>query len=240
MRRFPLGTALLLALAAPVSAGPLDMLEGDDGRLDDGITWGLGAGGAGAAVGLGLLYYLGVGGLRHVDKENVLEHPLRHSLLLAVQNEPGVHLRELALRHGTAVTNTQWHLRKLEMAHLVRTQKVHGKRVYYPAQGGIEAKAKAVERSARNNPNADRLTGYLGAHGGANQRVLAEALQMNPGTVRWHLRKLEEAGVVRSIPDGAQTRYFLMKPAAGEADRVAAKTTARAPVEVMPGEGPFQ
>ncbi len=226
MKRIP-NTLPLLALATLLAAliphagaqsqdpiGPDDptgLGNGDGGGLfDNGLVWGLAGGGLGLLALGGLLYYLGVGGLRHIDKQNVLEHPMRQSLLEIVQEEPGVHLRELANRHGTAVTNTQWHLRKLEMANLVKTQKVQGKRLYYPVEGGVDARQKAFQNAALRNENASRILDYVGSHAGCNQRTLAEALEMNPGTVRWHLRKLEDVGMVRSVPEGAQTRYYPM------------------------------
>jgi predicted transcriptional regulator len=208
-------SALLPGEQPTAPADPTDPLSqgGGTSPFHDGLVWGLGLGGAGLAAGLGVLYFLGVGGLRHVDRNNVLEHGMRQELLETIQTRPGVHLRELATHHGTAVTNTQWHLRKLEMAGLVKTQKVQGRRLYYPVQGGSAVKTIAIENAALSNPNAARVTEYLSANGGCSQRSLAEALNMNPGTVRWHLRKLESAGLVRSLQEGAQTRYFLMRVA---------------------------
>ncbi len=212
MRRLLFAAALVVVLPA-ASALPTDLLgEDGDAVFDRGLVWGVSLGGAGLLGVAGILYFL-VGGLRHVDRENVLEHPMRQSLLEMVQACPGVHLRELAARHDTAVTNTQWHLRKLEMAGLVKTQKSQGRRLYYPTQGGVDTRNLAIANAALHNPNAERLRQFLEAHAGCNQRSLAESLGMNPGTVRWHLRKLETAGVVRSIQEGAQTRYFLMQPA---------------------------
>ncbi len=206
---------------APDTGGglPADPGQGPDDNVawDRGLVWGLGAGGVGLAVLAGLAYYLGVGGLRHVDKNNVLEHPMRQSLLDVVESEPGVHLRELAQRHETAVTNTQWHLRKLEMAGLVKTQKVQGRRLYYPTAGGAASKVKAVQNAAMQNPNARRIHDYLQANPGTNQRSLAEALDMNPGTVRWHLRKMESASMVRCVQDGTQSRYFPVADGVGGA-----------------------
>lgn len=219
-----LAIALLFAAASPLAAAALpaeppadasDPLSNGGGSLfHDGLVWSIGLGSAGLAMLLGVLYVLGVGGLRHVDRANVLEHPMRQQLLRAIQERPGIHLRELASAHETAVTNTQWHLRKLEQASLVKTQKVQGRRLYYPVQGGQESKTKAIENAALRNPNAERVTEFLAANAGCNQRVLAEALGMNPGTVRWHLRKLESAGLVRVIQEGAHAHYFLMKPLA--------------------------
>jgi predicted transcriptional regulator len=185
---------------------------GSDGS--DGVDWGsglvvgVGLGSAGLVALAGIAYYLGVGGLRHVDKHNVLEHPMRQSLLDVVEGSPGVHLRDLAQRHDTAVTNTQWHLRKLEMAGLVKTEKVQGRRLYYPTRGGTASKEKAIQNAAMQNPNAQRIADFLAAAPGINQRSLAEALDMNPGTVRWHLRKMESANIVRCVQDGTQSRYF--------------------------------
>lgn len=191
----------------PASTVP-DVGGGEGRDWGRGLVWGVGLGGVGLAALAGIAYYLGVGGLRHVDKDNVLEHPMRKALLEVVETEPGVHLRELASRHGTAVTNTQWHLRKLEMAGLVKTQKVQGRRLYYPTAGGAMAKQAAVQNAAVQNPNARRILDYLQGHAGINQRTLAETLAMNPGTVRWHLRKMESAGMVRCIQDGTQSCYF--------------------------------
>lgn len=209
-----LSAALLLAAPA---AGQTDGLlpQEDQGFWSGGLVWGLSLGGVGLAAAIGIAYYLGIGGLRHIDKANVLEHPMRRSLLEVVEDEPGVHLRELANRHGTAVTNTQWHLRKLEMAGLLRTQKMQGRRLYYPTAGGVVSKETAMQNAALQNPNAKKIHAYLEHQSGCNQRTLAEGLAMNPGTVRWHLRKMESAGLIRCVPDGTMTRYYLL----GRAER---------------------
>jgi predicted transcriptional regulator len=203
----------LLALSAAAHAAEVDGLAselagGGGGFFSEGVVIGLAAGGTGLLALLGLLYFLGVGGLRHVDAGNVLEHPMRSQILDTVQDRPGVHLRELATVHDTAVTNTQWHLRKLEMAGLVRTQKVAGRRLYYPTSGGTHSRQAALENAATANPNAERVFQYIRDHSGCNQRSLCDALSINPGTVRWHLRRLQDAGLVRALPDGVQTRYF--------------------------------
>jgi DNA-binding MarR family transcriptional regulator len=237
-----LAVALLLTAAVPAASAlpdappaPTDPLSNGGGSLfHDGLAWGLGLGGAGLAATLAALYFLGVGGLRHVDRENVLEHPMRQHLLRSIEERPGIHLRELAGAHSTAVTNTQWHLRKLEQAGLVKTQKMQGRRLYYPVQGGQATKAQAVENAALRNPNAERVSQFLAANAGCNQRVLADGLGMNPGTVRWHLRKLESAGLVRVIQEGSQARYFLMKPLARAASKAVGQEESPVVVQTQP------
>jgi len=220
--------ALLLVAVAPVAlaadlpklpANPAPGAPGapnvpvappQSGLFDTGLVMSLSVAGLGVGAVLGLLWYLGVGGLRQIDSKNVLEHPLRQALLQTVQQEPGAHLRELAARHKTAVTNTQWHLRKLEMANLVKTQKVQGKRVYYPVQGGVASRDRAIQNAALRNPNAEGVRAYIAAKPGAEIGDIADALHLNPGTVRWHLRRLEEAGLLRLILDGERTMYYAM------------------------------
>ncbi len=215
MRTALLAVLLLAGSAVAAESSPRDPTSGigdqlaeDDGFFDGGLGYGIAIGGTGMLALLGVLYFLGVGGLRHVDADNVLEHPLRAAILETVQSTPGIHLRELAQRHDTAVTNTQWHLRKLEMAGLVRTQKVAGRRLYYPTAGGVNSRQEALQNAATQNPNAAAIHEFIQYEAGCNQRKLADELAMNPGTVRWHLRKLEEAGLIRSVPEGTQTRYY--------------------------------
>ncbi len=218
--------ALPMAAAQEVDVG--QAIEEDPGFFDSGLAVGLTFGGLGLAVLLGALYFLGVGGLRHVDANNVLEHPLRAQILETVEDRPGVHLRELSQVHETAVTNTQWHLRKLEMAGLVRTQKVSGRRLYYPTRGGVASREKALQNAATRNPNAESIFEHIQKHAGCNQRSLAEALDMNPGTVRWHLRRLQEAGLVRAMPDGSNTRYYsLQRPPRPKRDKERARAIER-------------
>lgn len=216
---------LLSTLLAIPTAAALPSLDGDGQSIfDNGLVVGLGVAGAGLATLGGVLYYLGVGGMRHIDKDNVLDHPMRQSLLQVVEHEPGVHLRALAHRHGTAVTNTQWHLRKLEMAGLIATRKVEGRRLYYPRSGGVEMRDKAVQNAALQNPNARRIVAFVEANPGINQRSLADGLEMNPGTVRWHLRKLESAALIRAVQEGTQNRYFTESPAVQRPPRPRARS----------------
>jgi predicted transcriptional regulator len=149
-----------------------------------------------------------VGGLRTVDRHNALEHPQRRRLSEWIQHQPGIHLRELAQRLGTAVTNTQWHLRKLERAGIVRTEKAHGRRLYYPTQGGQASRREALRHAAVRNENAERLLQFVAAHPGAHAAAVADALAMNPGTVRWHIRRLLEAHLLRAIPEGSIVHYY--------------------------------
>lgn len=174
------------------------------GALDGGVVLGIGLGSAA----LGALAWLAILGLRHVDRRNVLHHPMRSALLKDIEENPGLHLRQLATRHNTAVTNLQWHLRKLEEAGLVRTQKAAGFRLYHAAGGGIASRDQALRNAATRHPTAEAILRFLEANAGATAEAAAVGLKMNPATARWHLRRLSESHLVRGVATGAEMHYF--------------------------------
>jgi len=226
MRYLIVAALLLVPGAAALTELDQDTeVRPDSQAAEPAVPWGFTLGGTGMA--LGALAFM-VGGLRHVDRQNVLEHPLRRQLLDAVIAEPGIHLRQLAARFGTAVTNTQWHLRKLEMAGLVKTEKSGGRRLYYPVAGGQVARQEALRHASITNPNAERLVQHLSENPGMTPTQLAESTMINPGTVRWHLRKLEATGLVRSVAEGAEPAYYLEEgPGAARPPRPARETRTR-------------
>lgn len=163
--------------------------------------------GAGLAVLLTLLSLSG--GVKYIDRDNVLKSPVRRQMYDYVRANPGVYLRELSRTLSLNPTNTTWHLRKLVEAELVRCQMVNGLKVYYPIEGGVNVKKQAIANSILKNENARTMVAFLSAHPGAHQREMARALGVNHGTIRWHLRKLCEAEVVSELREGSHFRYFL-------------------------------
>lgn len=194
--------------SAAASDGPLSDI-GFDGLLGDfdlGIGLVLGAGLAIVAV-LASLFFLG--GAKFVNPENVLENEARRSIFEYIQIHPGVHLRAAATALDLSTTNVLWHLRKLEMANLVTSKKFEGYKVFYPIEGGVETKKKALAASVLKNENAMSILEYVAANPSAHQREIARALGVNHGTVRWHLRKLEEAELVTPHKKEHTTHYYV-------------------------------
>ncbi len=138
-----------------------------------------------------------------------LDHEGRARLYRIVSQTPGIHLGELARELGMETSSVLWHARKMERANLVRSQRSGKFRVFYPVAGGIEAKRMAATRGLVNSDNAQRICGFVDSHPGATAGDLARRLAINVTTVRWHLRRLVENGLVAGQPDGAYRRYFV-------------------------------
>lgn len=164
-----------------------------------------------AAIALGALsaggWYL-FGGTRLSTPEEVLENDVRSSIYEYVKETTGAHLHQISTDLDLSTTNAVWHLRKLEDAGLVKSKKFNGYRIFYPVEGGIEAQKLSIGVSVLNNDNAQRIFEHLAHHPGKHQRQLARALDINHGTVRWHLRKMRSAEMVVEIKKGNTTKYF--------------------------------
>lgn len=164
-----------------------------------------------AALSIAALFGAGAGGVslmaRYIDPKQALDNPARAMLFGFIKGNPGVHLKQLSDDFDMKTSTVLWHVRKLEAAELVRSQKVNGFRVFYPVAGGIEAKKVGAAVAAIANENALRILEYVCARPGIDQRVLVDTLEINAGTVRWHLRKLRDRGILREITEGRSSHY---------------------------------
>ena len=193
--------------ASPVT-GPLEGGATDSlwGNLD--LTTGMAVGLGVAVLGLAAALFF-LGGAKFVNSGNVLENDARRQIFEYIQQHPGVHLRAAASALDLSTTNVLWHLRKLEDANLVTSKKFEGYKVFYPVEGGVETKRKAIALSVLKNDNATQILFYVSSNPSAHQREIARALGVNHGTVRWHLRKLEEAELVSPVKKEHTTHYYV-------------------------------
>lgn len=208
--------ALGAAQADPGDAGVPDFGSGGDGGFPtmdpaDVVSepeFGIGV--AVGAVGLGLAAWLAFrGGAKFVTRENVLENETRSDLYEFLQEKPGTHLRAIADELDLSTTNVLWHLRKLEDADLVNGKKLEGYKVFYPVEGGTEGKRKAMANAVLKNDNAQAILEYIATDPGSHQRAIARALDVNHGTVRWHLRKMLKTDLVMEVKREHAIQYYL-------------------------------
>lgn len=170
-------------------------------------NWFLATGGVVLALGA-----LGAAGAvlatRYVDPKECLENPQRAMLYGYVKGNPGVHLKQLSESFRMKTSTVLWHIRKLEGAELVKSGKANGYRVFYPTAGGIEAKKLSTAIACLSNGNARNLFDFVVTHPASSQRDLSNTLAINAGTVRWHMRKLRDAGLVAELVQERVSTYF--------------------------------
>lgn len=170
------------------------------------VAVGVAVGAAALGVGAWLAFR---GGAKFVTRENVLENETRASLYEFLEDKPGTHLRGIAEQLDLSTTNVLWHLRKLEDADLVKGKKLEGYKVFYPVKDGESGQRKAMAMSVLRNENARGILEYVAVEPGAHQRQIARALDVNHGTVRWHLRKMIKTDLVDKIERDHAIQYYV-------------------------------
>lgn len=206
----------VIGLAAAGAAATGDgLLGGEDGvggfspgEIVTDPTFGVGVAVGATALGVGA-WLAFRGGAKFVTRENVLENETRADLYEFLQDKPGTHLRGIADELDLSTTNVLWHLRKLEDADLVKGKKLEGYKVFYPVEDGADGQRKAMASSVLRNDNAQAILEFLASEPGAHQRQIARALDVNHGTVRWHLRKMEKTDVVDKVERDHAIEYYV-------------------------------
>jgi len=155
------------------------------------------------------LFFLG-GGIKYVTPENVLNTEVRKNLYNFIDGYPGSHLREIARKLDLKPSNAAWHLRKLEQTNLVRSRIIGGKKVFYLVDGGVEARREAIAESILRNNNARDIMQYLVDHPGKHLLEIANALDMNHHTVKWHIKKMYMAELIEG--DTSNSAYPVYYP----------------------------
>jgi len=145
---------------------------------------------------------------RYVSPKEALKNPQRAMLYGFIRATPGAHLKQLSDEFAMKTSSILWHIRKLEAAELVHSDRVNGFRVFYPVEGGIEVKRVSRAITALQNDNAKTIFERIQRHPGSTTRSVAESLGLHGGTVRWHLRKLREHGLLEELVRDDGSRFY--------------------------------
>lgn len=145
---------------------------------------------------------------RYVSPKEALKNPQRAMLYGFIRATPGAHLKQLSEEFAMKTSSILWHIRKLEAAELVHSDRVNGFRVFYPVEGGIEVKRVSRAITALQNANARAIFEAIRRNPGSTTRTVSERLSLHGGTVRWHLRKLREHGLLEELVRDDGSRFF--------------------------------
>ncbi len=157
-----------------------------------------------------IIAFFTLGGIKFVTPENVLNTEVRKNLYNYIDEYPGSHLREIARELDLKPSNASWHLRKLEQTNLVRSRTIGGKKVFYLVEGGVEARREAIAESILRNKNAREIMVYLQDNPGKHLLEIANALNLNHHTVKWHIRKMYMAELIDG--DTSNSAYPIYYP----------------------------
>lgn len=134
------------------------------------------------------------------DPQEVLENDDRRRIHELVQDEPGIHFRELRRRLDTGAGLLEHHLEKLERAALVTEVREESYRGYFPP-GSVDRQVMEAAPRLRSETARDLLRAVR-AEPGASIRDLADGAGVSRSTAGYHVRRLASEGVLEKEEAG--------------------------------------
>jgi predicted transcriptional regulator len=138
------------------------------------------------------------------DSENSLE-PRREQILAFIKTHPGSHLRQIKRELGLAMGVTQYHLYALERERRIASRRRGLYKRFYPilkfAGGQLDILDVLSQETER-----DMLLFLIQKHE-VTQKQLSEYMEISPGSINWHIRRLSDSGLVDSKREGTNVRY---------------------------------
>ncbi len=143
-------------------------------------------------------------------EESALNLDSRRKIYDLIEENPGLHFREIERRTGIAVGSLQYHLEFLQKKHLIKTFK-QGKflRYYSVKESVVEEKA---EMSFLRKPSARKIILFLLEKKKVNNLDISKKVGLSPSTTSWHLEQLVSEGVVGKEKIGRESLFYLIKP----------------------------
>lgn len=150
---------------------------------------------------------------RRLDRGDLLANKLRARIVdtLHAKGPGGAHLRELQRELNCGISSLLWHLQTLDDFGVVDHAKLGGYHVFYLTElVGIEGISPELVMTIRS-ATAKEICRALVKKPKKPQKLtdLAKSAECHLETARYHLKKLEGAGVVTRIRDKSRTYYTL-------------------------------
>ena len=137
----------------------------------------------------------------------LLLHPFRRDLYQVLCENPGTYLLELVGLLESPLGTLTWHLRILEREGLVKSLKFAGKRIYYPKM--LRSQEAEMAYLTLRSETAKKVFAFVVNNSGCYQEQMAESLGVHHDTVRWHISRMQEVGLVRVEREGRKKRHYL-------------------------------
>ena len=144
-------------------------------------------------------------------REEVLEYETRRRIYRLIEDEPGLHLRELERRSGVPLSTLRHHLRYLRQHGLVEAVEDKNVRRYFATNLAepMDRRALAVLRQE----SLRRVVLYVLARGGsADYQDIMKDLQIPPSTLAVYFSQLTQQGILTRRSIGRESRYDAVGP----------------------------
>lgn len=137
-------------------------------------------------------------------RTDLLRHPIRRGIVDAVGESPGIHYSALMRQVGHGNHVVRHHVDRLLSANLLVERQGSRFSCYFPP--GLADRRVLDVLPVLKGGQADALLRAVVAQPGQSGGELATVLGLSAGTVSYHAKRLQEAGLVRMRADGRTRR----------------------------------
>ncbi len=140
--------------------------------------------------------------------EEVLENENRTKIIDLIIDQPGIHNNELVRQTGLSPGNLAWHLKILELYKIIKSEILGKFVVYFPYYD--ENPISRIDLKLQKSTTTMEILDLIRDNSGITQIELARQIGKNHKTVKYHLDKLQEAGLVVFEKQGRKKQFFLI------------------------------
>ncbi len=142
-----------------------------------------------------------------LDEKNVLELGARRKIYETVSKYAGCHFREIERKSELSAGTVKYHLHFLTKHSLITLEKEGNNLRYFPKE--FKPQNKLLMGLLRQE-SIRRIILFILINEGCAQESIIASVKLSPSTVSWHIRKLEDAKIIRSEKKGRTKSYLLL------------------------------
>jgi predicted transcriptional regulator len=132
---------------------------------------------------------------------------IRFQIYDYIKKNPGAHLRMITRELQLGMGATQHHLDVLERSGKIKTRRINVYRHYYAVE--VLETQHHLLAFLRQETARDILI-YLLEHPRSTQNDIVNFKGFSAPTINWHMSRLEQAGLVRSVKEGRSIKYTIV------------------------------
>ncbi|MBN2154629.1 MAG: hypothetical protein JW776_01115 [Candidatus Lokiarchaeota archaeon] len=149
-------------------------------------------------------------GVHMLSVEEVFENEMRNKILDLIIDEPGIHYKELFRKAETSASNLAWHLDILETYKIIKKARVGNYLVFYPY---IDKNPFAdFNQSIAKSKTALEIFEIIGDNPGTYPSKIANRMELDHRTVKYHIDKLSDVGLIRIQKKGRKLLLYTNIP----------------------------
>ncbi len=151
---------------------------------------------------------------RRITERELLKNPIRQAIIeiLEERKESGAHLRELKKAIQCSTSSLLWHLQTLVDFGLVIHEKVGRYRIFYLAQyAPSDVDATHIQIVFKSESAKKLCNILLRSKKPLRLTELSKAINTHHETLRYHLKKMTELGIVAIINENGKSYYYIPK-----------------------------